>query len=44
METELELCKWMHRPPRVFLHDPPFNPWVPPTPIVPKVNFDLGFQ
>lgn len=44
METEYELCKWMHRPPRTYLHDTPFYPWLPPTPVVPKVNFDLGFQ
>lgn len=43
-QTELELCKLMHRPPRAFLHDPPYYPWLPPTPKVPLVNFDLGFN
>lgn len=41
METEFELCKWMKRPPRTMLHDPPFYPWVPPTPLV---NFDLKYK
>lgn len=48
METEVEICKWLKRPARYFLKDPPFYPWLPPEPIVnqkfPVVNFDLGFQ
>lgn len=40
-ETELQLCKWMKRPPRTHFYDPPFYPWLPPEPIV---NFDLNYQ
>lgn len=42
-EDELWLSKWMHRPMRRFLEDMPTYPWVPITPKVPKVNFDLNF-
>ena len=41
METELDICKWLKRPPRTFFNDAPFYPWLPPEPLV---NFDLGFQ
>lgn len=44
MELELELCRAFHRPPRTFFYDVPFYPYVPPTPIVPKVNFDLNYK
>lgn len=40
-ETELELAKWMKRPPRHFFHDSPFYPWCVPEP---RVNFDLKFK
>ncbi len=40
-ETELQLCKWMKRPPRQFINDKPFYPWLVPEPIV---NFDLNFK
>ncbi len=40
-ETELQLAKWLKRPPRHFVDDPPFYPWVVPEPLV---NFDLGFN
>lgn len=40
-ETELQLASWMKRPPRQFVNDPPFYPWVVPEPLV---NFDLGFK
>ena len=40
-ETELELSKWMKRPPRYFINDEPFYPWLVPEPLV---NFDLGFK
>lgn len=43
-ETELEIAKWMKRPPRNFINDTPFYPWLPPAPLVPHVNFDLGFN
>lgn len=43
--TELEIAKWMRRPPRTFINDPPFYPWLPPEPIAnqPFVNFKLNF-
>lgn len=40
-ETEIELAKWMKRPPRQFIHDMPFYPWAVPEPLV---NFDLNFK
>lgn len=40
-QTELEISKWLHRPPRTFFNDPPFYPWVVPEPLV---NFDLGYK
>lgn len=40
-ETELFLSKLFKRPPRTFVKDPPFYPWLPPEPIV---NFDLNFN
>ena len=40
-ETELQLSKWMHRPMRMYTTDIPFYPWLPLTPKVPCVNFDL---
>lgn len=43
-ELELEVCKIFRRPPRTFFHDKPFYPYVPPTPVVPKVNFDLNYK
>nr|UHS18448.1 MAG: hypothetical protein [Betatorquevirus sp.] len=43
-QTELELAAWMHRPPRYYHDDKPFYPWLPPTPIVPVVNFDLNYK
>lgn len=39
-ETELQLCKWMKRPPRHYIHDMPFYPWCVPEP---KVNFKLNY-
>lgn len=43
-ELELEMCKVFRRPPRQFVDDPPFYPWLPPAPIVPCVNFLLNFK
>lgn len=40
-ETELQLCKWMKRPPCTMIFDKPFYPWVPPEPVV---NFDLNYK
>lgn len=43
-EQELQESKiWGHRP-RQFIRDRPFYDFLPITPIVPKVNFDLGFN
>lgn len=39
-ETELEIAKWLKRPPRAFINDAPFYPWVPPEPYV---NFHLNY-
>lgn len=43
-EQELEISRIFHRPPRQYFYDLPFYPYIPPTPKVPKVNFDLNFQ
>lgn len=43
METELQLARWMKRPPRTHLLDTPFYPWLPPEPKVPIVNFRLNY-
>lgn len=40
-ETELQIAKWLKRPVRTFVNDPPFYPWVVPEPLV---NFDLNFN
>lgn len=40
-ETDIQIAKWLKRPVRDFFYDPPFYPWLPPEPKVPKVNFDL---
>lgn len=40
-ETELQISKWLHRPPRYYHDDKPYYPWLPPTPKVPMVNFDI---
>ncbi len=44
MQTEREISKWMKRPPKHYLYDVPFYPWLPPTPVIPKVNFDIVSQ
>lgn len=41
---ELWLATWMKRPPCTMIHDKPFYPWLPPTPVVPSVNFKLNFD
>lgn len=38
---ELVLCKIFQRPPRSFIKDKPFYPYVPPSDIY-TVNFDLN--
>lgn len=43
-EDELFLAKLFKRPMRKFVQDMPTYPWLPPTPIIPKVNFDLCFN
>lgn len=40
-EQEVEEAKIWCRPPRQYVYDPPFYPWVPPTPLV---NFHLNFK
>lgn len=41
LQTEYEICGWLKRPPRTFINDPPFYPWLPPEPVV---NFDLNYH
>lgn len=45
---ELQEEKWLAdafcRPMRYFTKDPPFYPWLPITPLVPHVNFDLNYK
>lgn len=40
-QTELEISKWLKRPPRHFIHDKPFYPWCVPEPVV---NFHLNYK
>ncbi len=41
---EVDDAKHWHRPPRNFWGDTPFYPYLPPAPLVPYVNFDLGYK
>lgn len=41
---EQELAAIFDRPPRTYLEDIPYYPWLPPAPKAPKVNFDLGYK
>lgn len=43
LEDDLEIARWLKRPPKTYLLDTPFYPWLPPTPKVPRVNFDLNY-
>lgn len=38
-----EAAIWGHRP-RTFIKDKPFYDFLPITPIIPKLNFELGFK
>lgn len=40
-QTEEELAKAFKRPVRKFKEDPPFYPWLPPTPLV---QFNLNYK
>lgn len=42
-ETDLWLAKIFKRPCTYYTQDVPYYPWLPPTPKVPKVNFDLNY-
>lgn len=43
-EQELQDSKiWKHKP-RTYLYDKPYYDFLPITPIIPSVNFDLGFK
>lgn len=43
-EEEISESKiWKHRP-RQFLYDIPFYDFLPPTPVIPRVNFELGYK
>lgn len=43
-QEERELARIFKRPERHYIYDPPTYPWLPITPLVPKLNFDLNFQ
>lgn len=38
---ELELCKAFKRPPRTYVDDKPYYPWLVPEPVV---NFQLNYK
>ncbi len=40
-QEERELAAIFKRPQRLYIHDKPFYPWLPPEPYV---NFDLKFH
>lgn len=40
-ELELQLCKAFKRPPRTYVDDPPYYPWLVPEPVV---NFQLNYK
>lgn len=42
-EERQEATIWK-RPRRKYILDRPYYPWFPPTPIIPKVNFDLAYK
>ena len=41
MEDEILLASIFKRPVTPYIYDPPFYPWLPPTPLV---NFDLNYK
>lgn len=41
MELELLVCKAFKRPPRTYIDDKPFYPYVVPEPVV---NFNLNYK
>lgn len=45
LQTEIEICKWLKRPPRTYINDKPFYPYVIRDPQNNRypVNFDLNF-
>lgn len=43
-QEEKELAGIFKRPRRRYILDKPYYPWLPPTPIIPKINFDLGYN
>lgn len=43
-EGELEVARIFLRPPRQYIFDTPYYPFFPPTPILPRVNFDLNYK
>lgn len=40
---DLDVARAFHRPPLTYVYDKPYYPWLPPTPKVPAVNFNLNF-
>lgn len=43
-QEEKEISKIFMRPERDFIFDFPYYPFFPPTPVIPKINFDLGYK
>lgn len=43
-QEEKELATVFRRPQRKYIYDKPYYPWLPPTPIIPSVNFDLNYK
>lgn len=43
-QEEKEIAALFKRPQRKYIFDKPFYPWLPPTPIVPSVNFELNYK
>ncbi len=44
LQDEIETAKAFCRPVKSYIYDTPYYPFFPPTPIVPKVNFNLNFK
>lgn len=42
-QTEYEACRHWDRPPRKYLSDSPYYPWMPKNPCF-SVSFKLGFK
>lgn len=43
-ETDIWLASIFKRPRTYYTKDIPYYPWLPPTPKIPKVNFDINYK